>query len=186
MASRLEQSGTEQAFAVWITGLPASGKSTIAGCLKTLLDEQGVDVAVLESDVLRKVFSENARYRDSDRDAFYRRMIWIGVLLTRHGVPVIFDATANRRLWRDEARRQIPKFVEVFVDVPLRTCIERDPKGIYRSAAEGRASNVPGMQAAYEPPENPELVIDGTREEPLDAARRIIPVLNSKSYWPRP
>jgi adenylylsulfate kinase len=145
------------------------------------LDEQGIDVAVLESDVLRKVFSENPRYGESDRDAFYRQMIWIGVLLTRHGVPVIFDATANRRIWREEARKQIPNFVEVFVDVPLETCIERDPKGIYRSAAAGQAGDVPGMQAAYEPPESPELVIDGIREAPLEAARRIIALLKSQA-----
>jgi adenylylsulfate kinase len=145
------------------------------------LDEQGIDVAVLESDVLRKVFSENPRYGESDRDAFYRQMIWIGVLLTRHGVPVIFDATANRRIWREEARKQIPNFVEVFVDVPLETCIERDPKGIYRSAAAGQAGDVPGMQAAYEPPESPELVIDGIREAPLEAARRIIALLKSRA-----
>ena len=175
---------TEQAFAVWITGLPASGKSTIADSLKTLLNERGVDVAVLESDVLRKIFSENPGYGQSDREEFYRRMTWVGVLLTRHGVPVIFDATANRRAWRDEARNQIPKFAEVYVDVPLKTCIERDPKGIYRSAAEGRASDVPGMLAAYEPPENPDLVIDGTREAPLNAARGIIAVLKDKRYWP--
>jgi len=175
---------TEQAFAIWITGLPASGKSTIAGFLKNLLEERGVDVAVLESDVLRKIFSEDPRYGESDREEFYRRMIWIGVLLTRHGVPVIFDATANRRAWRDQARGQIPNFAEVYVDVPLKTCIERDPKGIYRSAAEGRADNVPGMQAAYEPPENPDLVIDGIREAPLDAARRIIAVLKDRRYWP--
>lgn len=173
----------EQAFAVWITGLPASGKSTIAGSLKTLLNERGVDVAVLESDVLREIFSENPRYGESDRDAFYRRMIWVGVLLTQHGVPVIFDATASRRAYRDEARSRIPKFVEVFVDVPLRTCIERDPKGIYRRAAEGRASDVPGVQALYEPPENPDLVIDGTREAPLDAALRIFAVLDNKRCW---
>ena len=177
------ESKADQAFAVWITGLPASGKSTIAGALKTLLNERGVDVAVLESDVLRKIFSENPRYGESDRDAFYRRMIWVGVLLTRHGVPVIFDATANRRAWREEARKQIPKFAEVYVDVPVKTCIERDPKGIYRSAAEGRASDVPGMQAAYELPENPDLVIDGTREAPLDAARRIVAALKDKRYW---
>lgn len=172
---------TSQAFAVWITGLPASGKSTVTGSLKSLLDEQGVDVAVLESDVLRKIFSENPRYGESERDAFYRRMIWIGALLTQHGVPVIFDATANRRAWRDEARRQIPHFVEVFVDVPLAICVERDPKEIYRGAAAGQASDVPGMQAAYEPPESPELVIDGTRETPLEGARRIMAFLKSQA-----
>lgn len=173
---------TDQAFAIWITGLPASGKSTITSALKTLLDEQSVDVAVLESDVLRKIFSENPRYGESDRDAFYRQVIWVGVLLTRHGVPVIFDATANRRAWRDEARKQIPNFAEIFVDVPLATCIARDPKGIYRSATAGQASGVPGMQAPYEPPESPELVIDGTSEPPGEAAARIVAFLKSRAF----
>lgn len=175
-------SKAEQAFAVWITGLPACGKSTIAGFVKNLLEEHGVDAAVLESDVLRKILSENPQYGEQDREAFYHRLTWIGVLLTQHGVPVIFDATANRRVYRDEARRQIPRLVEVFVDVPLQTCIERDPKGIYRSASEGRARDVPGMQTPYEPPESPDLTIDGVRETPLDAARRIVAVLVDRHY----
>jgi adenylylsulfate kinase len=165
-------STTEQAFAIWITGLPASGKSTVAACVKNLLAERGVDVEVLESDVLRKVLNENPSYSEADREAFYQRMVWIGVLLTRHGIPVIFDATANRRSFRDAARRQIPRFFEVFVDVPLETCVARDPKGIYRTA-----SNVPGLQAVYEPPENPELAVDGLRESPMDAAKRIVAIL---------
>ncbi len=127
---------------------------------------------VLESDVLRKVLNENPSYSEADREAFYQRMVWIGVLLTRHGIPVIFDATANRRSFRDAARRQIPRFFEVFVDVPLETCVARDPKGIYRMA-----SNVPGLQAVYEPPENPELAVDGLRESPMDAAKRIVAIL---------
>jgi adenylylsulfate kinase len=165
-------STTEQEFAIWITGLPASGKSTVAACVKNLLAERGVDVEVLESDVLRKVLNENPSYSEADREAFYQRMVWIGVLLTRHGIPVIFDATANRRSFRDAARRQIPRFFEVFVDVPLETCVARDPKGIYRTA-----SNVPGLQAVYEPPENPELAVDGLRESPMDAAKRIVAIL---------
>lgn len=175
-------SKTEPAFAIWITGLPASGKSTVTEALKKLLDERGVDVAVLESDVLRKIFSENPRYGEEDREAFYKRMIWLGALLTQHGVPVIFDATANRRRYRDDARSRIPKFLEVFVDVPLEVCIRRDPKGIYRSAAEGRSSEVPGMQAPYEHPEHPDLVLDGLRETPPDAARRILAALIDKRY----
>jgi len=163
---------TEQAFAIWVTGLPASGKSTITACVKNLLAERGVGVEVLESDVLRKALDENPSYSEPDREAFYRRMVWIGVLLTRHGVPVIFDATANRRSFREAARGQIPRFFEVFVDVPLEACIARDPKGIYRTA-----SNVPGLQAVYEPPENPALTIDGLRESPLDAAKRIVALL---------
>jgi adenylylsulfate kinase len=178
------ESQVKKAFAIWITGLPASGKSMVAGELKKLLDQRGVDVAVLESDVLRMILSANPRYEEKDRHAFYRRMVWIGVLLIEHGVPVIFDATANRRSYREEARRQIARFVEVFVDVPLAICIARDPKGIYRNAAEGRANDVPGLQAAYEPPERPDLAIDGVRETPHDAAGRIIAMLVEKGYLP--
>lgn len=164
----------EQGFAIWITGLPASGKSTITAALKKLFGERGVDVEVLESDELRKVLGGG--YGEPERDAFYQRMVWIGTLLTRHGVPVIFDATANRRSYRDAARRQTPRFIEVFVDVPLEVCVARDPKGIYRNATD----DVPGLQAVYEPPEKPEIVIDGLRESPLDAARRIVSLLPLK------
>ncbi len=166
MASKTEP------FAVWITGLPACGKSTITACLRQMLAERGVQAEVLESDELRKILGGG--YGEADRETFYRRMVWIATMLIRHGVSVIFDATANRRQYRDAARRQIGRFFEVFVDVPLEVCMARDPKGIYRSAAEGKASDVPGLQAAYEPPENPDLTIDGVHEYPLDAAQRII------------
>ncbi len=162
----------EPAFAIWITGLPASGKSTITSCLKQLLADRGIEVEVLESDALRKVLNDDS-YAESDRDAFYRRMVWIGTLLVKHGVPVIFDATANRRCYRDAARHQIARFYEVFVDVPLEVCMARDPKGIYRNAS----GDVPGLQAAYEPPEKPDVVIDGLRVSPIDAARRILAIL---------
>ncbi len=165
-------SKAEQAFAIWLTGLPASGKSTIAACLKSLLQERGIDVEVIESDVLRRILHDEG-YGEADRDAFYKRMVWIGALLAKHGVPVIFDATANRQRYRDAARSQIPRFFEVFVDVPLAACMARDPKGIYRNAA----GEVPGLHATYEPPLNPDLVIDGLHESPDEAARRIAALL---------
>lgn len=164
----------EPAFAVWITGLPASGKSTITSQLRSLLKERGIDVEVLESDVLRQTLGGG--YEETGREAFYQRVVWLGTLLVAHGIPVIFDATANRRSYRDAARKQIERFVEVFVDVPLETCMARDPKGIYRNAG----GDVPGLQAPYEPPLHPDLVIDGIRESPRDAARRILAVLPLK------
>ena len=162
----------EPAFAIWMTGLPASGKSTITSCLKQLLEDRGVEVEVLESDALRRILNDHS-YAESDRDAFSQRIVWIGSLLVKHGVAVIFDATANRRRYRDAARQQIARFFEVFVDVPLKVCMARDPKGIYRNAG----SDVPGLHAAYEPPERPEIVIDGVRESPMEAARRILEIL---------
>jgi adenylylsulfate kinase len=173
---------TKNDFAVWITGLPASGKSTLVASLKAQLAAREVDVAVLESDVLRHIFTPHPRYDEEEREAFYRQIIYMGKLLTQHGVPVIFDATANRRGYRDQARRQIPRFLEVYLDCPLETCIARDPKGIYRKAREGSANTVPGLQAAYEQPESPDVVVQGDQEMPEMAAQRIIAELVKRGY----
>ena len=171
------------AFAVWITGLPASGKSTLAAALARQLRELGVNITILESDVLRRMFATSAsRYDDQDREYFYGSLAFIGRVLTEHGVSVIFDATANRQSYRDRARREIPRFIEVFVECPLEVCIRRDPKGIYRSAREGAATNVPGVQSAYEAPQTPDIVLRGDRDDPQHAAGRVIEVLAAKGF----
>jgi adenylylsulfate kinase len=110
------------------------------------------------------------------------RMVYVGVLLTRHGVPVIFDATANRRNYREMARQQIPNFVEAYVDSPLETCVARDTKGIYRQARHGGTATVPGLQTEYEAPEHAELVVHGDRESPGSAANRLIAALIERGY----
>jgi adenylylsulfate kinase len=170
-----------QAFAIWITGLPASGKSTLAVSLRTQLADAGIDPAVLESDVLRPIFTPQAGYQAEDRDAFYRQLAYVGSLLTRHGVPVIFDATAQKRSYRDHARAEIPKFLEVYIECPLATCMARDPKGIYRKASEGRASTVPGLQTPYEPPESPDFTVRD-QETPEEAATRIVAELRQRRF----
>jgi len=172
-------------FAVWITGLPASGKSTVAAALKREIEARGVTVAILESDSLRRVLTPHPQYTEEERDLFYGAMVHIGRLLTEHGVPVIFDATANLRRYRARARQQIPRFVEVYVDCPLEVCIARDPKGIYGKARGGAAGTVPGLQVSYEAPEHPEVVIRGDREPPEEAARRVVAMLGEKGYLAR-
>ncbi|HSU29688.1 MAG TPA: adenylyl-sulfate kinase [Bryobacteraceae bacterium] len=177
MASR-----SSSAFAVWITGLPASGKSTLAAAVEEQLAARGIDVAVLESDELRKVFTPDPHYDEQERDSFYRQIAYVGALLTRHGVPVILDATANRRAYRERARQQIPRFLEVYVDSPLETCIARDPKGIYRQAQSSGAGTVPGIQATYEVPERPDLIVHGDHESSEAAAGRVIAKLIERGY----
>ncbi|MBI3933547.1 MAG: adenylyl-sulfate kinase [Acidobacteria bacterium] len=176
------EADTKPAFAVWITGLPSSGKSTLARAVAGQLADRGIHAAVLESDALRRILTPRPTYSDDERDVFYQAMVYVGKLLVEHGVPVIFDATANRRSYRDRARRQMARFLEVYVDCPLAVCKERDAKGIYRKAQEGTASTVPGLQAAYETPEHPALVVHGDRELPTDAARRVVTKLIEKGY----
>ena len=172
----------EHGFAVWLTGLPSSGKSTLAAALTHQLAVRGIRVAVLESDVLRRVLTPDPVYSEEERDSFYRAMAYIGKLLVDQGVPVIFDATANRRSYRDRARREIARFLEVYVDCPLNVCIARDPKGIYKRGQEGGTNNVPGLQAAYEPPEHPDLVVRADQETSEQAACRVIAELSAKNY----
>ena len=119
------ESSSPNAFAVWITGLPASGKSTLASVLAHELRELGVNITVLESDTLRALFSRDPRYDEQDREYFYAALAFIGRVLVEHGISVIFDATGNRRRYRDRARQQIPRFIEVFVECPLELCVQR-------------------------------------------------------------
>ena len=172
----------ETGFAVWITGLPASGKSTVTAALQKELALRGLKVAVLESDALRKVLTPRPRYDEEERNVFYGALAHVGQLLTEHGVSVIFDATANRRAYRDRARHAIARFLEVFVDCPLDVCMSRDPKGIYRRGREGSAAGVPGMDAVYEPPEAPDVTVRGDAEDPAGAARRIVDKLIETGY----
>ena len=137
---------------------------------------------MLESDALRRILTPRPVYDEAERDTFYQAMGYVGTLLVEHGVPVIFDATANRQYYRDRARQQIPRFLEVYVDCPLSVCMKRDPKGIYRRAKDGSAESVPGLQTAYEPPDDPDLVIRGDSESPDAAAGRVLAKLIEKRY----
>jgi adenylylsulfate kinase len=155
-------------FAVWLTGHSGSGKSAIARELLALLPE----VSILESDVMRTQLTPHPRYDDADRDFFYSTLGEIGVLLVEKRRAVLFDATANRRAYRDAARARIARFAEVFVDTPLEVCAARDPKGLYAK----------GLKIPYEPPLAPELVVSGAEGSPGDAAGEIIGFLRGR-HW---
>ncbi|MBI3603061.1 MAG: adenylyl-sulfate kinase, partial [Nitrospirae bacterium] len=158
----MTQSSIPQSVAIWLTGLPASGKSAIAAALKPKLHALGLRVEVLESDALRQALTPAPTYSREERDLFYRALAFFGSRLVAHGITVIFDATANRRAYRDFARGLIPNFIEVAVECPLETCMERDKKGTYKKGLAGESATVPGLQDAYEAPLTPELRIDST------------------------
>src|SRR5215475_5185725 len=157
-------------FAIWVTGLPASGKSTIVAVLRPKLEALGLTVEVLESDAVRRLITPVATYSQAERDQFYRALAFLGSRLVAHGVTVVFDATANRRAYREFARHLILRFLEVAVDCPLNVCMERDKKRTYQKGARGESSTVPGLQEPYEMPLHPDLLVDSTKTIPEAAA----------------
>lgn len=171
------------AFAVWLTGLPASGKSTIARELATQLEALGYTVEVLESDAVRQALTPHPTYSREERDLFYRALAFMGARLVAHGVTVIFDATASKRAYRDFARSLIPKFIEVAVECPLGLAMERDYKGTYQRGQRGESSTVPGLQDPYEAPLNPELRLDTTKISAKEAAREVVNLITTKKVF---
>jgi len=163
-----------QAFAIWLTGLPASGKSTIVAALVPQLEALGRPVEVLESDTVRRVLTPSPTYSREERDLFYRALAFMGARLVAHGVTVIFDATANRCAYRDFARSLIPRFIEVAVECPLELAMQRDYKGTYQRGRRGESSTVPGLQEPYEAPVNPEVRIDTTKVQGKEATGMIL------------
>ena len=144
-------------WAIWITGLPGSGKSVLARGAAAELRARGEPVRVLELDEIRKTLTPSPTYSDAERDAVYRALVCMAVLLTEAGVPVILDATAHRRIWRDLGRAAIPRFGEVQLLCPPEVCRERErtrppghaPRGIYAQAGRPGAT-VPGVDVPYE------------------------------------
>lgn len=161
-------------FALWLTGLPASGKSTLARGLANALNERGRTVQILDSDALRSVLTPEPTYTLEEREWFYRVVAFIAGLLTQNGVDVLIAATANRRRFRDCAQQRIERFAEVHVQCSLETCMERDEKGTYDKALAGQATTVPGLQAPYEPPTDPAATVDTERVSPEEGVQQIL------------
>jgi protein-L-isoaspartate(D-aspartate) O-methyltransferase len=174
-------------WAVWITGLPGSGKSVIARAVAETLRGSGEDVIVLELDEIRRVITPAPTYSDAEREAVYRALVYIGAALVASGVPVIFDATAHRRAWRDLARATLPNFAEVQLVCPLAVCREREetrprgaaPSGIYARAAHAGA-HVPGVNVEYEFARAPALRLDTTAHAVEVAAAAVIGLIRER------
>lgn len=173
------------AIAIWITGLPGSGKSTIAEGIKELHP----DFIVLRMDELRKMVTPEPTYSDAERDIVYRCLVYVARMLVENGHSVIIDATGNLRKWRGLARNLIPQYIEVYLKCPLEICRIREsqrdetrgaPKRIYQKAAAGWP--VPGISSPYEEPANPELFIETDKFSVNETVQLIDALLKRYKY----
>jgi len=171
-------------FTLWFTGLSASGKSTLAERVRDILLERGMKVEVLDGDVVRQNLSKGLGFSKEDRDINIRRIGFVCNLLTRNDVVAIGAAISPYRAIRDENRKLIGRFVEVYCKCDLETLKQRDPKGLYQKAIDGEIENFTGVSDPYEPPDNPEVVVDTANEDIDTCVGRIIATLEQLTYIP--
>ena len=147
---------------VWLTGLPASGKSTLADQIAGRLRAAGREPVILDGDTVREVLVPGPGYDAEGRDAFYRTLTGLASLVAHQGAIVLVPATAHRQAWRDLARSRAPRFIEVHVATPLEECRRRDPKHLYARGV--------GAEVGYEPPTRAEVTVRPGEEQSAIAA----------------
>jgi adenylylsulfate kinase len=176
---------TRKGFTLWLTGLPRSGKSTVAGLVAGRLRASGIDnVELLDGDIIREGLCRDLGFSREDRTENIRRITFVSKLLTRNGVAVIVAAISPYREDRELAREEIQSFVEVWCKASIDACAQRDYKGLYEKARRGEITNLTGVNDPYEEPEDADLVLDTEGETPEQSADRVMAVLDDKGYLP--
>jgi len=174
----------QQGFCVWFTGLPSSGKSTIAELLAIRLEEAGRRVSLLDGDVVRTHLSKGLGFSREDRDINIRRIGFVASEIVRHNGAVITAAVSPYETTREEVRQMTgpDRFVLVWVDTPAATCEERDVKGFYAKARAGQLQGFTGVDDPYEPPANPDVVLGTVDTTPESNAGRVMEHLRRAGF----
>jgi adenylyl-sulfate kinase len=173
-------------FTLWFTGMSGAGKSTLSAPVAERLRAMGQKVEVLDGDIVRTNLSRGLSFSKEDRDINVRRIGFVANLLSRNGVVAVTAAISPYRDVRDEVRRMITNdgagFVEVYVSCPIEVLAERDVKGLYKQALKGEIKNFTGVDDPYEPPLQPEIVVDSSTEKVQDSIEKIIARLRELGY----
>ena len=174
-----------QGATLWFTGLPSSGKSTIAREVFQRLLDRGLPVELLDGAEVRESLSRGLTFSREDREEHIRRIGYVAKLLSRNGVIAICAAVSPYRATREEVRRNTARFVEIYVECPVEVAEQRDSDGWYARARRGEVEEFTGVNAPYEPPTSPEVHVHSDRESVEDAAARVIARLEDLDIIPR-
>ncbi|MEW6237968.1 MAG: adenylyl-sulfate kinase [Candidatus Omnitrophota bacterium] len=176
------RSNLNKGFTIWFTGLSGAGKSTISAILNREFIRRGVRHEILDGDVVRTNLSKGLGFSKEDRDANIKRIGFVCHLLSRNGVAAIAAAISPYREIRDEIRRTIGDFIEVYVKASLEECERRDVKGLYEKARRGEIKQFTGVSDPYEEPLHPEVICDTQQETPEESAQKILNKLAELGY----
>jgi adenylyl-sulfate kinase len=173
---------SRQGLTIWFTGLSGAGKSTLAEAVAQRLRAQGELVEIMDGDAVRTHLSKGLGFSREDRDTNIKRIAFVCNLLTRNGVICISAAIAPYREARAWAREEIGDFIEVYVKCPLEVCRERDVKGLYKLVDEGKIQHFTGIDDPYEEPENPDLVIETSKQSLEESVETLLAKVRSLGY----
>jgi adenylylsulfate kinase len=174
MEEAMRDTDPGRGLTVWFTGLSSAGKTTIGEALHAALENRGHPLEWLDGDAVRQRLSKDLGFSKEDRDENIRRIGALAEQLTRRGAIVIVSAISPYRAGRDEQRRRIGDFLEVWVHAPLEVCELRDRKGIYRRARAGELHNVTGIDDPYEHPLAPEVECRTDRETLEESVAKVL------------
>jgi len=176
---------TQQGFCIWLTGLPCSGKSTVANILMPLLMARGKKVTFLDGDEIRTHLSQGLGFSKEDRIANILRVGFIAAEVVRHEGVVICALISPYAAARDKVRTMVgdDRFLEIFIETPVEVCRVRDVKGMYTMAAKGKIKAFTGHDDVYEPPVSPELRISTKDATPKQSAGQIMQLLTEKGFF---
>lgn len=171
---------------VWLTGLSAAGKTSIAEGLRDTLQARGLHCYLLDGDLVRRGLSRDLGYTDEDRQEHIRRVGEIARLFVDAGLIVLVALISPFRAERKAVRALFDdrQFIEVFVDTPLAICEQRDPKGLYRRARAGQLTLFTGIDSPYEAPEQPEVVLPAHEIDIDDCVARLLDFLQRRGNIP--
>ena len=162
------------AFTLWFTGLPCAGKSTLAREIGAELRERGHSIEILDGDVVRRTLCKGLGFSKEDRDENISRLGWVCSLLNRHGIVAITAVVSPYREARNQVRKAIPRFIEIYVKAPLSVCMDRDDKGMYARAMAGEISHFTGVDDPYEEPDAPDIIAETHNTSVPQCVRSII------------